>query len=283
MLLAALRDWRRNRILKRSRLDDRLWRDAISRIPFLRVLSTAELARLRELTVLFLHEKRFSTADGLQLSEAMRLFVAAQACVLVLELGLDYYRGWGEIILYPEQFVPRHQHVDESGVVHQGDEPYAGEAWLHGPVILSWADVEGSGWPDGVNVVIHEFAHKLDMLNGGANGYPPLHRGMSREAWSQAFVSAYRDFCARVDGGEDTVIDPYASESPGEFFAVLSEAFFETPAVVREEYPTVYEQLRQFYRQDPIARLGAEAHILRHRIGHAARSRAIVNNRKFER
>jgi Mlc titration factor MtfA (ptsG expression regulator) len=109
-----------------------------------------------------------------------------------------------------------------------------------------------------VNVVIHEFAHKLDMLNGGANGYPPLHRGMSREGWSRALGSAYQDFCERVDRDQHTLIDPYASESPGEFFAVVSEAFFETPALVRDQYPAVFEQLRQFYRQDPAARLRAQ-------------------------
>jgi hypothetical protein len=140
-------------------------------------------------------------------------------------------------------------------VVHEGDEVYAGEAWLHGPVILSWADIAESEYADGVNVVIHEFAHKLDMLNGSANGYPPLHRGMDRRSWSEAFSAAYRDLCARVDGGEDSIIDPYASQSPGEFFAVLSEAFFELPDVVQSEYPRVYAQLAQFYRQDPLAKL----------------------------
>jgi hypothetical protein len=139
--------------------------------------------------------------------------------------------------------------------VHQGDEPYAGEAWLGGPVVLSWADAQGTDYADGVNVVIHEFAHKLDMLNGEANGFPPLHAGMSRHVWAQAFAAAYEDFCARVDAGEDTLIDPYAGESAGEFFAVLSEAFFETPDVVRDEYPEVYAQLAQFYRQDPAQRL----------------------------
>jgi MtfA peptidase len=259
MVLAALRNWRRDRVLKRAQLDDQLWRGTVAQIPFLRVLSAAEAARLRDLSVLFLHEKHFSAAAGLQLSEPMRLFVAAQACVLILELGLEYYRGWSEIVVYPAQFVPRHQHVDEFGVVHQGEQPYAGEAWLRGPVVLSWEDVEGSHWPDGANVVIHEFAHKLDMLNGAANGYPPLHRGMRRETWSQAFGAAYQDFCTRVDRSEYTRIDPYASESPGEFFAVLSEVFFETPAVVRLEYPAVYEQLLQFYRQDPIRRMEGAA------------------------
>ena len=251
-MFARFRQWRRDRILARVQLDEREWRRALQRFAFTRELDALEQARLRELTLLFLHEKRFSAAHGLQLTQAMCLHVAVQACTLILNLGLEYYRGWSEIIIYPAEFVPRHQYVDESGVVHQGDEPYAGEAWLHGPVILSWADIADSEYPDGVNVVIHEFAHKLDMLNGQANGFPPLHKGMSREAWSQVFSTAYENFCARVDREEDTAIDPYASESPGEFFAVLSEVFFELPEIVQEEYPQVYDQLAQFYRTSGI-------------------------------
>src|SRR5690349_2728588 len=247
-MFARFRQWRRERILARVEFDEREWRRALRRFPFTRDLDASAQARLRELTMLFLYQKRFSAAHGLQLTSAMRLHVAVQACTLILNLGIEYYRGWTEIIIYPAEFVPRHQYVDESGVVHQGDESFAGEAWLHGPVILSWADIAGSEYPDGVNVVIHEFAHKLDMLNGDANGFPPLHRGMSREAWSQAFSAAYEDFCRRVDRDEDTAIDPYASESPGEFFAVLSEVFFEVPDVLQEAYPDVYEQLALFYR-----------------------------------
>jgi hypothetical protein len=247
-MLARLKQWRRDRILARVELDQREWQRALRRFPFTRNLDASDQARLRELVMLFLHEKRFTSAHGLELTQAMRLHVAIQACTLILNLGLEYYRGWSEIIIYPAEFVPRHQYVDESGVVHQGDEPYAGEAWLQGPVILSWADIAGSEYPDGVNVVIHEFAHKLDMLNGTANGFPPLHKGMSREGWAQTFTSAYEDFCARVDHGEDTAIDAYASESPGEFFAVLSEVFFELPEILLEEYPQVYQQLMQFYR-----------------------------------
>ena len=142
---------------------------------------------------------------------------------------------------------------DEYGVVHESHEPHAGEAWLQGPVILSWAEVAQMR-DDGVNVVIHEFAHKLDMLNGDANGYPPLHSDMDRNRWSGIFSAAYDDFCDRVDREQPTAIDPYAAESPGEFFAVVSEAFFELPETVRESYPEVYKQLVAFYRQDPYAR-----------------------------
>ena len=176
--------------------------------------------------------------------------------ILVLNLGIEYYEGWSDIIVYPDEFVPEHEYTDEAGVVHTVREARAGEAWLSGPVILSWADVALSRGDEGVNVVIHEFAHKLDMLNGDANGFPPLHKGMSRAAWSQAFERSYADFCQRVDAGELTDIDPYAAESPGEFFAVLSEAFVETPEVVAGEYPDVYAQLQAFYRQDPLGRVG---------------------------
>jgi Mlc titration factor MtfA (ptsG expression regulator) len=128
---------------------------------------------------------------------------------------------------------------------------------------LSWADAERTGEEAIYNVVIHEFAHKLDMLNGEANGFPPLHADMSRERWSGVFTSAYERFCVAVDTDCELELDDYAAESPAEFFAVMSEAFFEAPAVVRRAYPDVYHQLTQFYRQDPAARLdvaGASAH-----------------------
>lgn len=252
-----LKQWRRDRILASVQLDERAWRLALRRFAFTRLLAAEEQTRLRELTVLFLHQKRFSAVHGLTLTDAMRLHVAVQACMPILNLGIEYYRGWSEVIIYPAGFVPRHQYTDELGVVHQGDEPYAGEAWLQGPVILSWADIAQAEYPDGINVVIHEFAHKLDMLNGSANGFPPLHQDMNRQAWVQALTVAYEEFCARVDAGEDTAIDPYASESPAEFFAVMSEAFFELPDVVRDEYPAVYEQFARFYRQDPLLRLAS--------------------------
>jgi len=254
-MFGALKRWHRERILRRVALDEVRWRHIALAFEFVRSLPAADLARLRDLVALFLHEKQFTVAAGLELTDEMRFAVATQACILILNLDLDYYRGWSGIIIYPAQFVPRHQQTDELGVVHESDDPYAGEAWIGGPVVLSWEDVADTHDVDGVNVVIHEFAHKLDMLNGDANGYPPLHSGMSRQAWAHAMSAAYEDLCKRVDRGEDTAIDPYASESPGEFFAVISEAFFELPEVVQDEYPAVYEQLRQFYRQDPEARL----------------------------
>jgi len=255
-MFEAFRNWRRERILKRASLDDALWRSVLERYPFTRALSEEESARLRDWVILFLHEKSVVGARELAVHDEMRICIAAQACMLILNLDLDYYRGWVEVIVYPGEFVAEYEHVDEHGVVHHVAEPMSGESWLAGPVILSWEDVEAlRGGSMGYNVVLHEFAHKLDMLNGDANGFPPLHSGMDRAGWSSAFNSAYKDFCGRVDRKEPTGIDPYAAEHPAEFFAVLSEAFFESPDAVLAEYAEVYRQLAAFYRQDPAARL----------------------------
>jgi len=159
-------------------------------------------------------------------------------------------------VVHADEVMAPREVMDDDGVVHQYEELLTGEAMGGGPLMLSWTDVRDAGesadWA--YNVVIHEFAHKLDMLNGDANGFPPLHPGMDREAWPRAFGAAYDDFCRRVARGEPSAIDAYAAEHPSEFFAVLSEAFFETPAAVRAEYRDVYRQLAAFYRQDPAAR-----------------------------
>lgn len=249
----SLRRWRRARILRKVQLDAALWRETLARYRFLGGLSEAEQERLRGLVTVFLHDKQIHGAAGLELDEAMRMALAVQACILLLGLPDHWYDDWVEVVVYPDEFVPEVEWQDEFGVVHVGREIRAGEAWLRGPVVLSWADI-GEDFADGVNVAIHEFAHKLDMLNGDADGYPPLHADMDRAAWTRVLSGAYQDFCRRVDAGRHTTIDPYAAESPGEFFAVLSEVFIERPEIVRADYPEVYEQLKAFYRQDPYAR-----------------------------
>lgn len=251
----SLREWRQRRILRRHALPEEAWRAAVSALSLLRGLAQEDLSRLRELATLFLHEKQVIAASGHPLSEAMRLQIAAQACLPILNLGLDYYAGWVAVIVYPDEFVPEYEYVDEAGVVHLAREPMIGEAWERGPVILSAADVARSGESDGVNVVIHEFAHKLDRLNGAMDGLPPLHQGMAVADWAKAFSEAFDDFSAKADSGAETAIDTYAAESPAEFFAVMSEAFFEIPHVLQREYPGVYRQLSAFYRQEPAARM----------------------------
>jgi Mlc titration factor MtfA (ptsG expression regulator) len=217
-------------------------------------LNSSERKRLRDLATLFLHEKTLDLAGGLERTPEMGPNIAAQACLPILNLGLDYYQGWSSVILYPAGFLSHHEYTDASGLVHSIHRPLIGEAWERGPVILSWADVIDSFNQPGLNVVIHEMAHKLDMLTGQVNGLPPLRRGMSVPAWSEAFNTAYQQLCRELERGQPTTLDPYAAESPGEFFAVISETFFETPEIVSTTYPQVYQQLKAFYRQDPLAR-----------------------------
>ncbi len=239
------------------KISDALWHDTLAAMPFLNGFSDEELKRLRELSAQLLHDKQFSAAAGLELTDFMRVFIAAQASLLILNLGLESYKGWNEIIVYPREFSPKHESIDEAGVVHISEHPIAGESWLGGPVVISWEDAARSGAGDGYNVVIHEFAHKLDMLNGDANGFPPLHKNMARVEWSQAFEEAFNHM-QKIDYNQIvTDIDPYAAEEPAEFFAVLTEAFFETPDVVTREFPEVYKQLALFYRQDPLQRMNS--------------------------
>ena len=251
--------WRRARLLERHAIPPAAFDATVAALPILRGLDAPERTRLREAASLFIHDKTFSAAGGADIDDATQRIIALQACLLTLNLGEDSYRGWSEIILYPDEFLRDLEEIDEAGVVHRSRDILAGESWHGGPLVLSIADVETSGQADGVNVVLHEFAHKLDMLNGDANGFPPLHRGMDATAWASDFSAAFEDLCARVDASEDTAIDSYATTSPAEFFAVLTEVFFETPRLLDAEYPAIYRQLQQFYRQHPLARLEAHA------------------------
>ena len=176
--------WRRRRVLQRHSIPDELWSDVLESTPVLARCASEELDRLRALTLLFLHEKRFEAAGGMELTEAKRLKIAALACLPILNLGLDCYATFVAVIVYPDEFVIRdRQYEDEDGVVHTGDDVLSGEAWEQGPVILAWSEVEESGRGEGFNVVAHEFCHKLDMLSGEADGVPPLHHVFRDAVW----------------------------------------------------------------------------------------------------
>ena len=246
--------WRRGRAAQRSPVTAAEWSAVTRRFYFLQALSADEQSRLRDLVAAFLNEKSLQAAGELVMTRPMELVIAAQACLLILNLDLDFYSDWVEVIVYPDEFIVDHEYTDEDGIVHHVRAPLSGEAWEQGPVVLSWVDAEAADGGDGYNVVMHEFAHKIDMLNGAADGFPPLHADMDRERWTETFSAAYADFEQRVARHEDTLIDPYAAEDPAEFFAVLSELFFERPDALQEVYPMVYAQLAAFYRQDPYAR-----------------------------
>ena len=271
--MGILKSWRRRRLLKRSRIDEALWRSVTAGLPFLDILDQGELTRLREMALIFLNEKEMHGAHGLVLADDVRLAIALQACLPALNLGLDVYEGWIGIVVHPAEFKVRREDVDESGVVHEWEDELAGESWPGGPVVLSWADVRFG--EVGYNVVIHEFAHKIDMLNGDADGFPFAHSGMEAESWHSTLAESYERFCAAVERGarqtrrrkngpvaidergRELPFDPYAAEHPAEFFAVMSEEFFTDPLTLREEYPELYRQLALFYRQDPALRRDA--------------------------
>ena len=260
------RRWRDQRTLQRRPIPDALWQLTLARFPFLDRPGAAERLRLRELATLFLASKEFSGANGLAVSDEMAVAIAAQACLPVLHLGLDWYDGFVGIVVHPDAVVARREVTDDDGVVHQYDEVISGEAMAGGPVVFSWEDVTlaGSHEAPAYNVVIHEFAHKIDMLKGEATGVPPFvapfHQGVDGRAFERVMGQAYSAFVAQVErweaGGcaeqDMPLLDPYAAEHPAEFFAVLSEAFFTCPLDVVNAFPELYRLLAAYYLQDPL-------------------------------
>jgi MtfA peptidase len=255
---------RRRRILERSPIDEELWGWAIKEHKIFRWLGEADRARLRELSTIFLAEKIFDPVGGVDLNDELKVSIAAQACLPILGLDMDWYSDWSTIIVTPREYDVKKRDIDDAGVVHEYDDEFSGEAFDLGPVALSRVDVEASGWGDGYNVVIHEMAHKLDGRDGSYDGCPPLHRGMDYGAWRDAFRPAYEALRASLErpaprrgrssrAKRGPRIDSYAAESPDEFFAVAAEYFFEKPALLRSEYPEVFAQLALFFRRDPTA------------------------------
>ena len=254
----SLRAWRRRRILARHPLSEQCWARVRQRLPILDGISEEQDQLLRERAVLFLHHKRLNPMPGLTLHSEDRLRLAALAQLPLLGLAeLNWYQGFHEIIVYPDDFISPQRQRDASGVEHEWDAEHSGEAWQQGPVILAWPGVQSSASWDGYNLVIHELAHKLDMLDGTANGLPPLHSNMSIADWASAMQQAFDSLNEQLeqDPEAQTAIDPYAAESPAEFFAVTSEYFFNAPDLLADSFPAVYQQLRLFYRQDSLARL----------------------------
>lgn len=250
--------WRRRRearTLERRAIPDELWALTLARFPFIAQRRADDRQRLRELATLFLADKEFAGMQGLEVDDGMAVAIAAQACLPILRFGLPAYDGFKGIVVHPDIVVARREVMDEDGVVHQYDEELAGEAMEGGPVMLSWRDVAEAGdsaaW--GYNVVVHEFAHVLDMRDGVPDGVPLLADRAERARWLSVLEPQWKSFCAQVDAGDDTLIDPYGAEAIDEFFAVASELFFVDPTAMRLEHPELYDLLAGYYRQDPAA------------------------------
>jgi MtfA peptidase len=233
------------------------WRDIVARnVPLAAGLSPEERERLLRLIQVFVHDKPFEGCGGLEITEEMRVTIAAHACLLLLHLEGPCYPTVKRILVYPSAFqpkrvLPRHY----TGVV-PGPVAESGEAWRDGIVVLSWDDVHrgGANPADGDDVVLHEFAHALDQEDGDAGGTPVLDSPSLVKSWARILSAHYERLRHDVDAGRATVLDEYGATNPAEFFAVATETFFEKPEQLKTAEPDLYDQLRQFYRQDPASR-----------------------------
>jgi Mlc titration factor MtfA (ptsG expression regulator) len=241
--------------LEPAPIADPLWRRALAGCALARGLDDDRQQRLRRLAALFLARKRFHALAGARLDDYWRLLIAMQACLPALQQGAGSLRGWREVLIYPGEFKVRgSHHVCHSSVTHAAGEPRSVDAWEHGPLVLSLADVQldlEQPW-DGYNVVLHEMAHKLDVLDGPADGVPPL-TDISRPRWVEQFRLAYQRLASAAANKTNHPMDHYAAENPGEYFSVTTELHYSQPALLREAEPAVADLLLAFYGPSPAA------------------------------
>jgi len=210
-------------------------------------LAGIQLDALRQRAAEILACKAFIGAGDFQPSDDDRLVVALLAARPILKLGISAYADFHTFILYPGAFIAETEYEDETGVISHGRDLRAGEAWAGGPVVLSLSDVRDSAQGDGFDVVVHELAHQIDQLSGDMDGCPPLHRGMDPDDWTRTFSEAFERLSRLLDAGQAPAIDPYAAESPAEYFAVSSEYVFDAPDRLRQHEPEVFRLLQTFY------------------------------------
>lgn len=241
------------------------WLGVINRnVPYYRALPEPDRKELLGHVLVFLAEKRFEGCGGLEITDEIRVTIAAQACVLLLHReNTDYYPRLRSILVYPRAYRARAVRTEPGGVVHEETTLRGGESWREGAVVLSWDDIKRNAADihDGHNVVFHEFAHQLDQEDGAADGTPVLPRSSMYVAWARVLGAGYRELLDAVERHRRTVIDQYGGTSPAEFFAVLTECFFKNPLPLRRKHPALYEQLKLFYRQDPARLLEREKDI----------------------
>ena len=217
-------------------------------------LSRTEQAKLRDDLRVLVAEKHWEGCGGLEMTDEIKVTIAAAASLLVLGFQEEYFDAIQSILVYPDAYVAKGHTMVGNGLVLEGDSPREGEAWYRGPIVLSWADVLASGrrQAHGRNVVLHEFAHQLDMQNGRvADGMPLMRSTAQYERWQEVVQSEYQRLCHDCRQGRPTVLDCYGAESLSEFFAVSTECFFERPRQLHQRHPQLYEILSDFYRQDP--------------------------------
>ena len=229
------------------------WRDILQeRVVLFRYLDEAEQVRVCDTLRILLAEKAWEGCKGLELTDEIRITIAALASMLVIGLPEQHFDNVLTVLVYPEAFRAPQQHaVGMEVALHEEDE-HLGEAHYRGPVILSWADIAEEAAQPGVgrNLVFHEFAHQLDMQNGAADGVPVLPRAL-QQRWQNIMAKEFQRLCKAADRERDTFLDPYGATDEAEFFAVITEAFFDQPLEMRERHPKLYDVLREFYRVEP--------------------------------
>jgi Mlc titration factor MtfA (ptsG expression regulator) len=258
MIFGWLKRWRRRRILADP--FPKKWLGYLRRnLPFYALLTRDEKARLRDLVRIFTAEKSWEGCNGLRMTDEIKVTIAAQACLLVLNLDQASFDGVQTILVYPAEFYPYDRRVGDDGIICEDGLGLLGEAWYRGPVILSWADVRigARRARDGVNVVFHEFAHKLDMLDGVVDGTPPLENAEMYKRWREVMTAEFERLVELSSRNIATILDTYGANNPGEFFAVCTECFFERPVAFARRHRKLYELLKDYYGQDPVARMGA--------------------------
>jgi len=231
------------------------WRRIIARrVPHFRRLPVDLQLQLKRHMLVFLAEKPFIGCRGVVVTDEMRVTIAAQACLLILNRRTGYFPKLRQILVYPGGFIVDRVQADGFGVTQERRHALSGESWSQGQVILSWDDTlaGASVVDDGRNVVIHEFAHQLDQETGNANGAPRLGRRERYARWSQVLGAEYEALVRRSAAGQPTLLSDYGATDPAEFFAVTSEVFFEQPQRLAEEHPALYGELAGFYRVDPM-------------------------------
>jgi MtfA peptidase len=253
-VLGFLRTRRRARI--RQQPFPPAWLAIVERnVPMYARLSPDDQAELRRKVLVFVAEKSFEGAGGLEMTDEVRVTIAAQACVLLLRLDDDdYYPRLRSIVVYPSAYrVPREQR--DGGLVHEGDAVHLGESWQHGAVVLAWNSARrGAVDPrDGKNVILHEFAHQLDQEDGAADGTPELETWACYAPWGRVLSEHYLALRKAAGRGGKAVLDTYGATNEAEFFAVATEAFFERPAMLRSRHPELYDELARYFNQDPAA------------------------------
>lgn len=248
--------WFKNRRRKRLRSQPfpSTWLTIIKKnVPIYNRLPQADQEELQGHVQIFLDEKYFEGCGGLELTEEIKVTIAAQACLLLLHRETDYYPRLITILVYPHPYVAKSLEPIGGGVVQEGETVRLGEAWKSGVAVLSWDDVSrgASDLHDGHNVVLHEFAHLLDHEDGSADGAPILEHRSQYVTWARVLSDEYDQLRRDTELGRTDVLDEYGATNPAEFFAVATECFFEKPIQLRRKHPQLYEELQRYYRQDP--------------------------------